>query len=98
MKIHHLNCGTCCPVGGYLLDGYSTGISAHLVCYCLLIETENGLVLIDTGYGAQDIARPRDRLSNFFLALNRPQLRPRKPRSRRFAGSASIRTTSGTSS
>jgi glyoxylase-like metal-dependent hydrolase (beta-lactamase superfamily II) len=75
MRVHHLNCGTCCPVGGRLFDGYSNGLSAHLACHCLLIETESGLVLVDTGYGTQDIARPRDRLSDFFLALNRPQLR-----------------------
>lgn len=76
MKIHHLNCGTCCPVGGKLFDGYSSGLSAHLVCHCLLIETNAGLVLIDTGYGTQDVDHPRERLSDFFLALNRPQLRP----------------------
>jgi glyoxylase-like metal-dependent hydrolase (beta-lactamase superfamily II) len=75
MRIHHLDCGTCCPVGGRLFDGYSRGLSAHLVCHCLLIETNDGLVLIDTGYGSQDITRPRERLSDFFLALNRPQLR-----------------------
>lgn len=75
MRIHHLNCGTCCPVGGRLFDGYSRGLSAHLVCHCLLIETNDGLVLIDTGYGTQDITRPRERLSDFFLSLNRPQLR-----------------------
>jgi glyoxylase-like metal-dependent hydrolase (beta-lactamase superfamily II) len=75
MRIHHLNCGTCCPVGGRLFDGYSRGISAHLVCHCLLIETNDGLVMIDTGYGNQDVTRPRERLSDFFLALNRPQLR-----------------------
>ncbi len=46
------------------------------MCHCLLIETDAGLVLIDTGYGAQDVSRPRERLSNFFRALNRPQLRP----------------------
>ena len=75
VRIHHLNCGTCCPVGGRLFDGYSRGISAHLVCHCLLIETNDGLVLVDTGYGNQDVTRPRERLSDFFLALNRPQLR-----------------------
>ena len=76
IRIHHLNCGTCCPIGGRLFDGYSRGLSAHLVCHCLLIETDAGLVLIDTGYGTQDVTRPRERLSNFFRALNRPQLRP----------------------
>ncbi|RYE99223.1 MAG: MBL fold metallo-hydrolase [Oxalobacteraceae bacterium] len=50
-------------------------MSAHLVCHCLLIETNDGLVLVDTGYGNQDVTRPRERLSDFFLALNRPQLR-----------------------
>lgn len=75
LKIHHLNCGTCCPVGGRLFDGYSNGASAHLVCHCLLIETNAGLVLVDTGYGTQDVNHPHERLSDFFLALNRPQLR-----------------------
>jgi glyoxylase-like metal-dependent hydrolase (beta-lactamase superfamily II) len=75
VKIHHLNCGTCCPAGGRLFDGYSSGASAHLVCHCLLIETDRGLVLVDTGFGTREIERPRDRLSDFFLALNRPQLR-----------------------
>jgi len=76
IRIHHLNCGTCCPVGGRLFDGYSRGVSAHLVCHCLLVEADAGLILIDTGYGTQDVAQPRERLSNFFRALNRPQLRP----------------------
>lgn len=74
MRIHHLNCGTCCPVGGRLFDGYSASPSAHLVCHCLLIESEAGLVLIDTGYGMRDVRHPRERLSGFFLALNRPRL------------------------
>lgn len=76
MRIHHLNCGTCCPVGGRLFDGHSDAASAHLVCHCLLIESEAGLVLVDTGYGSRDVARPDDRLAAFFRALNRPQLRP----------------------
>lgn len=76
MRIHHLNCGTCCPVGGRLFDGHSDAASAHLVCHCLLVETSSGLVLVDTGYGTRDVARPQDRLARFFLALNRPRLRP----------------------
>lgn len=75
MRIHHLNCGTCCPVGGRFFDGKSNGLLGHLVCHCLLIETDNGLVLIDTGYGSKDVDHPRRRLSPFFLALNNPQLR-----------------------
>ncbi len=74
MRIHHLNCGTCCPPGGAFFDGTSRGLAAHLVCHCLLIETGSGLVLVDTGFGTRDVAR-RQRLSLFFRGLNRPQLR-----------------------
>jgi glyoxylase-like metal-dependent hydrolase (beta-lactamase superfamily II) len=76
MRIHHLNCGTCCPAGGRLFDGTTDGPFGHLVCHCLLIETEAGLVLVDTGFGTRDIAHPHRRLSEFFLKLNNIQLRP----------------------
>ena len=75
MRVHHLNCGTCCPVGGRLFDGRSDGALGHLVCHCLLIESDSGLVLVDTGYGLRDVARPHRRLSDFFLNLNNVQLR-----------------------
>ena len=62
MKIHHLNCGTDCPVGGALFDGRSLGPLGHIVCHCLLIETPaHGLVLVDTGYGLRDVAHPHRR-------------------------------------
>ena len=76
MKIHHLNCGTCCPPGGRLFDGTTDGAQGHIVCHCLLIESNDGLVLIDTGFGTRDIANRNHRLSHFFLQLNQPQLRP----------------------
>jgi glyoxylase-like metal-dependent hydrolase (beta-lactamase superfamily II) len=75
MKIHHLNCGTCCPAGGRLFDGTTDGPLARIVCHCLLIETDSGLVLVDTGFGTQDVERPHQRLAEFFLKLNNPQLR-----------------------
>ena len=51
MKIHHLNCGCMCPLGGAFYDGFSKGLKAHLVCHCLLIETDrDGLVLVDLCY------------------------------------------------
>ena len=75
MRIHHLNCGTCCPVGGRLFDGRSDAPFGKLVCHCLLIETDEGLVLVDTGFGTRDVDHPRRRLSPFFLALNNIQLR-----------------------
>ena len=62
MRIHHLNCGTDCPPGGALFDGCSRGPLGHLVCHCLLIETDaHGLVLVDTGYGLRDVAHPHRR-------------------------------------
>lgn len=61
MKIHHMNCGTDCPLGGALFDGRSAGPLGKLVCHCLLIETDaHGLVLVDTGYGLHDVAHPHE--------------------------------------
>jgi glyoxylase-like metal-dependent hydrolase (beta-lactamase superfamily II) len=61
MKVHHLNCGTDCPLGGALFDGTSNGMLGHLVCHCLLVETRaHGLVLVDTGYGINDVRHPHD--------------------------------------
>jgi glyoxylase-like metal-dependent hydrolase (beta-lactamase superfamily II) len=73
MRIHHLNCGCMCPIGGPLFDGFSRGPIARLVCHCLLVETEQGLVLIDTGFGLRDIKAPYSRLSPFFIHFNRIQ-------------------------
>lgn len=66
-----------CPWGGRLMDGPDRGPGpARLVCHCLLIETDNhGLALIDTGFGLQDVRAASRRLSPFFLAVNRIQLR-----------------------
>lgn len=76
MRVHHLNCGTSCPLGGRLFDGTSHGlIHGHIVCHCLLIETDAGLVLVDTGFGTRDVEHPR-RLARFFRTLNQVQLRP----------------------
>jgi glyoxylase-like metal-dependent hydrolase (beta-lactamase superfamily II) len=62
MRIHHLNCGTDCPLGGALFDGRSLGPLGRIVCHCLLIETDaHGLVLVDTGYGLRDVAHPHHR-------------------------------------
>jgi glyoxylase-like metal-dependent hydrolase (beta-lactamase superfamily II) len=76
MRVHHLNCVTMCPPGGQLMDGRPRpkGVPAALVCHCLLLETDQGLVLVDTGFGLEDVRNPRPRLSPFFLKLNRPQL------------------------
>jgi glyoxylase-like metal-dependent hydrolase (beta-lactamase superfamily II) len=53
--VHHLNCATMCPVGGFLVGG--KGLQrGRIVAHCLLLETErDGLVLIDTGFGTRDV-------------------------------------------
>ncbi len=58
------------------MDGFSAAqIRGRLTSHCLLVETTDSLVLVDTGYGLQDIAYPRARLSAFFRALVKPELR-----------------------
>ncbi len=59
-----------CPIGGALFDGFSRGLTARLVCHCLLVETNQGLVLIDTGFGLRDVQSPYSRLSPFFIHFN----------------------------
>ena len=76
MRVHHLNCGVMRPLGGSLFDGYSDGATAELICHCLLLETDKGLVLIDTGFGLRDMAHPYRRLSPVFIHLNRIQFDP----------------------
>jgi glyoxylase-like metal-dependent hydrolase (beta-lactamase superfamily II) len=59
------------------MDGRSDGIlqRGELACHCLLVESEQGLILIDTGLGLRDVADPRGRLSRFFLMLVSPDFR-----------------------
>lgn len=76
MRIHHLNCGTDCPLGGALMDGRSQGPFGRLICHCLLIETDaSGLVLVDTGYGLKDVRRPTPRLSRLMRTMLNIHLR-----------------------
>jgi glyoxylase-like metal-dependent hydrolase (beta-lactamase superfamily II) len=69
MRVHHLNCGTFCPVGGRLMDGRSPGLRGRLVCHCLLLETDGGLALVDTGLGLRDMQAPRSRLSLLYARI-----------------------------
>ncbi|MCE9673862.1 MBL fold metallo-hydrolase [Myxococcus stipitatus] len=76
MRIHHLNCTTMCPPGRRLMDG-RRGFRgpAALACHCLLVEGASGLILVDTGFGLQDVLYPHARQSPLFLdVLCRPRL------------------------
>lgn len=70
--VHHLNCATLCPIGGFLLGG--TGWRGRMIAHCLLIETErDGLVLVDTGFGTRDVAG-QSGMTRWFLAISGPAL------------------------
>jgi glyoxylase-like metal-dependent hydrolase (beta-lactamase superfamily II) len=72
--IHHLSCGTLCPRGARFITGEGSALGeARLVCHCLLIEGAEGLVLVDTGFGVDDVRRPRQ-LGLVFNALLHPRL------------------------
>src|SRR3954471_22019014 len=77
MQMHHLNCATFCPVGRLMINGRGSPFEpGRLVVHCQLIETDDGLVLIDTGLGTQDVRDPERTLPGaLWQALNRAQLR-----------------------
>jgi glyoxylase-like metal-dependent hydrolase (beta-lactamase superfamily II) len=62
MQIHHLDCGTLYPRWPRL----------NGVLYCLLVETNDGLVLVDTGFGLNDYAQPTGRMRLFTWLMGTP--------------------------
>jgi glyoxylase-like metal-dependent hydrolase (beta-lactamase superfamily II) len=73
MRVHHLNCGSFCPHGRRLVNGKGGLLEkAHIVCHCLAIETDAGLVLVDTGFGIEDARNP-GQLGGAFRLLMNPQ-------------------------
>jgi glyoxylase-like metal-dependent hydrolase (beta-lactamase superfamily II) len=59
MRIHHLNCGTLYPLVNHWIQGCGTFRNRPpLVTHCLLIETSEGLMLVDTGFGTRDYTQP----------------------------------------
>lgn len=75
MFVHHLNCGTLRPPGGRLVNGSGSLLgSARMVCHCLLVETEHGLVLVDTGIGTADVRSGSATLGRGWVTLIRPEL------------------------
>ena len=62
MRVYHLNCMT-----------FHLGVPS--VTHCLLVETADGLVLVDTGLGLGNYEHPTGRM-RAFLALNRVPQEP----------------------
>ena len=63
MVIHHLNCGT-------LIAPF---VDIESIVYCLLVETTQGLVLVDTGFGTQDYLDPTLKLRFFLRYMGVPR-------------------------
>ncbi|MFO0619359.1 MAG: MBL fold metallo-hydrolase [Polyangiaceae bacterium] len=72
MKVHHLSCGSMCPL---LLSTIKTPGARRneMVTHCLLIETGDCLVLVDTGFGLADMRDGKARLGAAFCAALRPR-------------------------
>jgi glyoxylase-like metal-dependent hydrolase (beta-lactamase superfamily II) len=63
MAIYRLNCGSMRPVLPPL----------RVATQCLLVETDHGLVLVDTGFGVGDFARPTRWMRLFMTFLRSPR-------------------------
>lgn len=73
MRVHHLDCGETSPRWSRTAGG--TDEPSGFANHCLLVETANSLVLVDTGLGMRDVLVPTARLSGVYRALMRPRLR-----------------------
>jgi glyoxylase-like metal-dependent hydrolase (beta-lactamase superfamily II) len=71
MKIHHLNCGSVRRIEAT----YDGPPPAPAVNHCLLIETDrDGLVLVETGLGLDDIRDPAGTLGADWVQMTQPVL------------------------
>ena len=59
----------------HLLPSFRPPLAPAMVAHSLLVERPDGLLLVDSGFGADDLADPR-RLGQPFRALTRPVLDP----------------------
>ncbi len=59
MRIHRLNCGSFTP----------PGFTRAVPTYCLLVETNEGLVLVDSGLGVRDCTHPTWRIRLYARTL-----------------------------
>lgn len=75
MQVHHLNCATLRPRPAHLVHGIGGWWRrGRLVSHCLLIESNAGLVLVDSGLGTRDVQEPHARLGRAYTTLLAPKL------------------------
>ncbi len=74
LRVHHINAATMCPWSASLVNGRGGWFKrGRMVCHCLLVETERGLILVDTGLGTDDMAEGARRLGRLFMAVCAPR-------------------------
>lgn len=66
MAVHHVSAGTLCPLGARYITGEPGLGAATVCCHCLVVESSDGLVLVDTGLGCEDMRHPYRRLGVAF--------------------------------
>lgn len=71
MRLHELNAGTLHPPHAERDWG-----APFFVCRCPVVELDDRVIVVDTGIGRQDIARPAERLGDDWIAMARPALDP----------------------
>lgn len=77
MRIHHLNCGSMCPYGRRFFEGNGGLLEpGNVVCHCLLLESAEGLVLVESGLSTADLDPKRSRIPGLLRASLRPKLDP----------------------
>jgi glyoxylase-like metal-dependent hydrolase (beta-lactamase superfamily II) len=75
-RVHHLNCGTLCPRPARWVNGAGGFLkAARLVCHCFVVETNDGLALVDTGLGTADVEGEGGRLPVPFRLIANPVLK-----------------------
>lgn len=73
-RVHHLSCASMCPYGGKWFGGDGAPwTKAELCAHVLLIEADRGLVLVDTGFGVDQVRTPK-LLGQPFRAAVQPSL------------------------
>ncbi|MFD6155301.1 MBL fold metallo-hydrolase [Nocardia sp. NPDC060256] len=71
MNIHHLNCGSVRQIEAT----YDGPAPAHAVNHCLLVETDSdGLVLVETGLGLDNVRDPNGTLGADWVTMAQPLL------------------------
>jgi len=74
VPVHHLNCATINVFGGTALIGTGGLLAcASGVTHCILVETDDGLLLVDTGLGVRDYTAPSFIMRVFLAMMGSPR-------------------------